>query len=351
MVKHTDIFENLRREILAGKFDGERKLPSESSLARRFEVSRPTISRVMLDLKREGLVITRPGAATVLSRFALNATGALGLIDPGAGQGNVLSTICRHIVRLAERAGWDVIREVVEATNPVERAREIEGLAARFSSEHVSGVFIQPLEYLADNASASCEVVKSLDGMGIPAVLLDYDILSSPARSRYDLVTMDNLAAGLAVGHKLLARGARRIAFLDPPGSAATVADRRRGVACAVIERGGTWTEKGNVLRAAPENANAISRFLRLNRPCAIACGNDALAMRLRATLGRLGATGTIRLAGFDDLPEAVQPGYVTVRQPCEKLAAVAVEMLVSRIKNPRLPVRTAILPHELVEY
>ena len=73
--------------------------------------------------------------------------------------------------------------------------------------------------------------------------------------------------------------------------------------------------------------------------------------MRLRATLGRLGATGTIRLAGFDDLPEAVQPGYVTVRQPCEKLAAVAVEMLVSRIKNPRLPVRTAILPHELVEY
>ena len=349
-VRHTAIFENLRREILAGKFDSERKLPSECALARRFSVSRPTISRVMLDLKREGLVVTRPGAATVLSRFALNATGALGLIDPGNGQGNVLSTICRHIVRFAEQAGWDVIREVVEATDPVARAREIEGLAARFSSEHVSGVFIQPLEYLTDNASASNDVVTHLDLAKIPVVLLDYDIVSPPARSRYDLVAIDNLAAGLAVGHRLLASGSGKLAFLMPCGSPATVEDRCRGVACSVIKHGGVWTEKGNLLRATPENARAVSRFVRVNGPDAIVCGNDALAVRLRETLERLGLAGSIRLAGFDGLSDVAWDGYVTVRQPCEDMAAVAFHTLVSRIKNPRLPARTIVLPATVIE-
>ena len=304
----------------------------------------------MLDLKREGLVVTRPGAATVLSRFALNATGALGLIDPGSGQGNVLSTICRHIVRFAEQAGWDVIREVVEATDPLDRAREIEGLAARFSSEHVSGVFIQPLEYLADNASASNDVVTHLDRAKIPVVLLDYDIVSPPARSRYDLVALDNLAAGLAVGRQLLASGSRRLAFLATPRSAPTVDDRRRGVACAVIERGGVWTEKGNLLCAVPENTRAVSRFVRVNGPDAIVCGNDALAVRLMKTLERLGLADSIRLAGFDDLPGTAWNGYVTVRQPCEDMAAVAFHTLVSRIKNSRLPARTVILPATVIE-
>ena len=52
MKGHVEVFGVLRREILAGKYDVERRLPSESKLALRFGVSRPTISRVTLDLKR-----------------------------------------------------------------------------------------------------------------------------------------------------------------------------------------------------------------------------------------------------------------------------------------------------------
>ena len=56
MKGHKEIFEALRREILAGKYESDRRLPSEVALSQRFGVSRPTISRVTLDLKREGLV-------------------------------------------------------------------------------------------------------------------------------------------------------------------------------------------------------------------------------------------------------------------------------------------------------
>ena len=56
---HEEIFQVVRHEILSGKFDADKRFPSESALAERFGCLRPTISRVTLDLEREGLIITR----------------------------------------------------------------------------------------------------------------------------------------------------------------------------------------------------------------------------------------------------------------------------------------------------
>ena len=80
MKGHKEVFEALRREILAGKYDADSKLPSEMMLSRRFGVSRTTISRVTLDLRREGLIVTRKGAPSTITKYAINATGALGFV-------------------------------------------------------------------------------------------------------------------------------------------------------------------------------------------------------------------------------------------------------------------------------
>lgn len=352
MTKHGEIFEQLRREILAGRYADGRKLPSEMALAKRFGVSRPTISRVTLDLKREGLVVTRAGAATEISRFALNATGALGLVVPGESYAEIFSPICNNIISLAEQAGWDVIRGEVRSTDPKVRAREARRLAYQFANEHVSGVFFQPLEFLRNSASASSEIISYFDRAAIPVVLLDYDIVPPPERSGYDLVGIDNVGAGLSVGRALLSAGARRIAFLVRPEAAPTVTDRMRGVACAVIEAGGSWTMEGNVLRCEPENRRAIVRFLNAHAPDAIVSGNDLAATRLKHTLERVGGgAAMIRLAGFDDVAAAESLGLVTVRQPCEALAEVALQTLLSRIHTPRMPVRTILLAAPLVVY
>ena len=351
MTKHVEIFEQLRREILAGRYADGRKLPSEMALAKRFGVSRPTISRVTLDLKREGLVVTRAGAATEISRFALNATGALGLVVPGESYAEIFSPICNNIISLAEQAGWDVIRGEVRSTDPKVRAREVRRLAYQFAKEHVSGVFFQPLEFLRNSASASSEIISYFDRAAIPVVLLDYDIVPPPERSGYDLVGIDNVGAGLSVGRALLSAGARRIAFLVRPGAAPTVTDRMRGVASAVIEAGGSWTMEGNVLRCEPENRRAIARFLKAHAPDAIVSGNDLAAARLKHTLESVGgvASSRIRLAGFDDVAVAESLGLVTVRQPCEALAEVALQTLLSRLHTPRMPVRTILLAAPLV--
>ena len=76
-------------------------------------------------------------------------------------------------------------------------------------------------------------VVKFFDDAGIAVLLLDYDIAPPPKRSRYDVVGIDNMAAGLAVGRHLLGIGVKRICFLHRPNAAPTVTNRMRGVASA----------------------------------------------------------------------------------------------------------------------
>ena len=350
MKGHKEVFEALRREILAGKYDSDKHLPSESALSRRFGVSRPTISRVTLDLKREGLIVTRRGASSTITRFALNATGALGLIVPGEGYAEIFKPLNRRLSALAERSGWDFIRGEIKSNDPKVRAREVRRLAYQFSKEHVAGVFFQPLEFLKDAPKANEEAVRYFDEAGIAVVLLDYDIAPPPLRSRYDLVGIDNVAAGLAVGRHLVSSGARRIAFLHRPHAAPTVTNRMRGVASAVIESGGTWSLKDNVLFAEPGNRRAVSKFLANGIPDAFVSGNDVAAAALGETLAKIGGGAkNIRLVGFDDVEVAARLGIMSVRQPLDAIAHTALQTLASRIKTPSLPPRTILLDAEFV--
>ena len=121
---HVEIFEQLRREILAGKFDDAPRFPSETALARRFGVSRPTMSRVMLDMKREGLVVTRKGAPAMLTRFARNATGALGIVVPGVCYAEIFSPSGMMRVsgaRASEASSGNARMSSRSATNPTSR--------------------------------------------------------------------------------------------------------------------------------------------------------------------------------------------------------------------------------------
>jgi len=347
--RHGLIFATLKREMFAGRYDKDKVLPSEAELVRRFGVSRPTISRVILDLRRAGLVVTRQGAATKLSRFAEHASGTIGIIDPGNGYGEVLSDICSQIEAAAARNGWKVVRDVMSESDPKQRLRQIKAIVGRFCGEKVAGVFLQPLEFLKDREQEGGDVVKALAAKGIPVVLLDYDIERAPGRSRFDLVGMDNFSSGYALGLHFLKQGVSRISFLLLPDSAPTVHDRMRGVACAMIDFGKSWQTARNAIVAAPENVRHLSRHLNENGPQAIICGNDSLAIRLDRALSTFKRRPAIRLGGFDGSEEARNLGIATVRQPCRDIARIALSTLLTRINAPDLPPRTISLQGILI--
>ena len=163
---HENIFETIRREILSGRYDATSSLPSESELAARFGCSRPTISRVTLDLKRDGLIVTRKGARSTITRYAINATGVLGIIAPGEGYAEIFNPIRMELTRLAERSGWDMVYGEILGKDPKVMAREVRRLAYQFSTEHVAGVFLQPLEFIHNADSANEEIVSYFDKAG-----------------------------------------------------------------------------------------------------------------------------------------------------------------------------------------
>lgn len=346
---YKEVFDILRREILAGKYDDSKRLPSQEALSRRFGVSRPVVSRATLDLKREGLISTRKGAVSTITRYALNATGVLGIVVPGRGYAEIFSPLEDRLERLAERSGWDFIHGEIKSPDPAIRARETRRLAYRFSQEHVAGVFFQPLEFMKDSSKANEEIVGYFDRAGISVVLLDYDIVPSPARSKYDVVGIDNVAAGLAAGRHLISTGSKRIAFLHRVNAAPTITNRMRGVASAVFESGGKWSLEHNVLFADPGNRRAVAKFLERERPDAVVAGNDIAAAELARTFAKIGGwVEKTRLVGFDDVAVAEKIGLTTVRQPIDAIAEAAMHALVSRIKTPDLPARTILLDVEL---
>ena len=342
---HQEIFQCLKREILAGQFDGV-AFPSAGEIARRFKVSRPTVCRAMLDLRHEGLVTTRPGAAPRLTPYAEHATGTLAILHPGLRYGGVLDEIFRDMVRLGEAAGWDIVVRGLRERIPERRAHEICRHVRSFLSERVSGLFLQPFDCLAREHEQSLrqELSRTLANCSMPIVLLDYDLVRRPQRTGYDLVAMDNLAAGFKLGRRLVAEGARSLAFLLRPGSAPSVEERMRGVAIAALEAGLTWAHQSNVLACAADDDDRIRRFVVRRRPDAMVCGNDITALELQAALERCGFGGSVRLAGFDGEAAAVRAGIVSVRQPVAEIAELAIETMVARLKTPSLPVRTVLV-------
>ena len=350
---YREIFETLRREILDGKFDMEKTLPSEFGLARRFKVCRPTVSRAMQELATAGLVVRRQGAPTTLTRFAQNASGCMGLVIQGRwNEYDLYPRVCKRLIERAERSGWKMIRCEIHATSKRGRLHEIKKIVDRLTAEHVTGIFFQPVECMVKSDSINSDIVARFTKAGIHVVLLDYDIVNLPLRSRCDLVGVDNFAAGYALATHFLDQGMRRIAFLRLPDAAPSVMDREHGVAMAVLARTEHWVPEKNVIVCDPSDAASVSARLGSPSPQVLIAYNDDAALALCDSLRRSGhGLGRLKVAGFDDIPAAAAatPPLTTMRQDVEGLSRLAFHTLVTRIKSPTLPPRKTLLACELV--
>lgn len=66
--KYPQILEELRAELVGGKYAYGTRLPSEPELMDRFKASRPTIHRAIAELEDEGFVEVQRGLGTVVRR-------------------------------------------------------------------------------------------------------------------------------------------------------------------------------------------------------------------------------------------------------------------------------------------
>jgi len=328
--KHRRVYTALRHDILLGKYETSERFPSEGMLMRRFGVSRITVRQAMTDLKNDGFLEARSGSGTYLSALARHATGMIGLVIPDYSSSAFFRRIGDELVRAGKAVGYTMLLGELPGTTPAERAHEAISLAREYAKRKVAGVIIEPVELMPDSADLTREIIAAFDALKIPVLLIDRDI-TPLERSNHDLIGIDNVAAGYTLGKRLIAAGARHIAFLMPPHSASTNLQRMLGVAGAALEAGLDWSNR-NILCISPRDTAALRRVLsRKHAPDAIVCHNDATATLMPRT---------VKVAGFDGLDTQRDRRFPTIRQPIRLLAETALAALLERIQKPDLPPR-----------
>jgi len=349
-ISYAGIAEAIADDVRAGKYGVGVRCPSLTQIAKRFGVSRVTAVRAVDELKRRGIVESRSGCGVFVTRQARMLGGALGFIVPGLCYADIFPPICRKISQLAQEKGLSLLFGDISSESPDERAEQAVRMAQKFADERVLGVFFQPVEFVRDAERINREILSTFDAAKIPVVLIDSDIVPSPARSAYDLVGINNFDAGRLLAQHLADQGARNVGFIHKRHCDFSVLNRCEGVRSVLLARGGRLTELAVDAADVKGIRAALARRPRLD---AIVCRNDHQAAHLLVTLRKLGrnAPADILVAGFNDVDYAaiLEPGLTTVHLPCADIAQQAFGLLLERISNPGLPVRECYLPAPLV--
>lgn len=171
-----------------------------------------------------------------------------------------------------------------------------------------------------------------LDAEGIPYVM----VYNEPKRTHRAAVTVDNAAAGAALTEALLALGHRRILFVAGRFSTSDRSRLRHQGYCAAMHMAGRAAEpvlELDYLGDADAHRAALSNLLcAADRPTALICSNDLLALSITAAVRDMGLSvpGDVSIAGFDGISigRLVSPALCTIDQPTRRMGERAVERL-----------------------
>lgn len=350
--KYRSIYKELHQLILAGAYPHGHKMPSEAELVERFGASRLTVARAIKELQIEGLVHRRAGSGTYV-RQREPATGhhLFGLLIPDLGQTEIFEPICQGMTE-ARQSGSYSLQWGKTAHSSRSPESQAEQLSADYIAKKVSGVFFAPLELTPAKDEVNGRIVEAFDRAGIPVILLDRDICAYPARSRYDLVGIDNRRGGYAITEHLLKLGCRRIVFIARASSAPTVDARIAGYREALyVYR--AQVDPDYVQRVDPADRNAIRRIMESQKPDAFVCANDHTAGLLMQSLAALDVSvpQQVRIVGIDDTKYAsfLPVPLTTLHQPCREMGVTAADAMLERLAYPAMPARDILLDFRLI--
>ena len=347
---HQQLSHILSERIAAGEYPPGGMLPSEADLCRAYGISRSTVRQALGSLVARGLVRRTRGRGSFVTMrppqrpAASPAHNTIGLVVSRLGgtfNGLVLEGIHR------------VLTERNHALTIESAAVGDEEAAIRQLRRHgVSGVLLAPSALQPTRSAVFREVLAS----GMPLVFFDRYCRDVPA----PWVASDNFGGGRDLGRHLVRLGHRRLGYILPREHPTTsTEDRLRGVRTALSEArldpdslqivrvaGQPFDPMGP---AVHEAADALLNLAPDERPTAILCGNDDIALDTLAALRqhRLAVPEEIAVTGFDDLPvaELVHPPLTTVHQNAAEMGARAAALLLQTIRQGTPAPRRIILP------
>ncbi|MFZ6819211.1 LacI family DNA-binding transcriptional regulator [Undibacterium sp. Ji22W] len=213
-----------------------------------------------------------------------------------------------------------------------------------FTVPHESDIdqtITQIWQYQVDGVIAatrlSLEHVTEFERHGIPLVLYNRTL----AEKSVDAVVCDQIEGARILVSRLAAAGHQRFAIISGPTDSVVGQERTRGARERVLELG---LREPQVVMGHYDYQSGVNglRQLMKNRasaPDAIICGNDIMAIGCIDAARhefRIDVPKMLSVAGFDGVEPSTWMSHnlTTLRQPVQKMAQAAAEMLLSLIDN-----------------
>jgi LacI family transcriptional regulator len=279
-------------------------------------VAKATRERVYAAIKELGFVRNESARQLRVGRSRMFGLVVLDVANP------FFTDVALGVEEEASQAGLSVL--LCNSDNQV--ARQVRHLEL-LQEQRVQGILLTPVE-------ADDEFIGQLQRHGTPVILVD----SRSATGGQCSVAVDDVRGGeLAVSH-LLEAGHQRIGYAGGPAGIRQVADRRDG-ALRALERAGRQAADLIVIGTPALNWSAgkqagadLADMPADNRPTAVFCANDLLALGLLQELTRRGlrVPGDVAIVGYDDIEFAAAAAapISSVRQPRRQLGRTAAQLL-----------------------
>lgn len=261
----------------------------------------------------------RPNAAA--RSLAKGKTGVIGLIITTL-QDSFLDSIVQHASRQLKEHGYYLALSV--ANYPLEEGYGLELI----QEDRVDGVLILSAVY-------EDMYVMELKKRKIPFVLIDSQSMHPPATS----VQVDNYKGGYEATQHLITMGHSRVAHMRGPNFFLSAAERERGYRDAMHEAGLETMVIGTGEFSIPTGYTLMKEWLSEHEiPEALFAADDFMAIGAINALQEAGyrVPEDVSIVGYDDqvLATQLRPYLTTVKQPSERIACGAVDMLIKQING-----------------
>lgn len=279
----------------------------------------------------------------VASGLRRKRTGVIGFV----GDHVATTPFAGQMIAGARTAGLrrDVLLLVTESEGDM--AQE-QALVDRLVAQRVDGVLVARMYH---------QRVKRLDvPEDVPIVLVD----AEPERGwQVDAVVPDEAQITRLASEVLLRAGHRRIGYADTAGPSRAARGRLVGVRSALGDAGVDLDRSRIGLGPADAHGGRQAGWELLDRPdrpTAVICFNDQMAMGVMQVAARLGldVPRDLSIVGIDDLrpvADGLDPGLTTVALPHAGMGDWAMSRLMARLdKTETAPPRVHLMPGWLVE-
>jgi GntR family transcriptional regulator of arabinose operon len=328
----------LKQEILswfhAGSLKAGDQMPSENEIADQFQLSRQTVRQSFGELEQEGWLRRVQGKGTFVSNPLERPAQGVQTI------GVITTYISDYIFPLIVRGAEAVLRSrgyrllLTSTDNDKEKERESLEMMMR---EPLSGLIIEPTKSAEGNPNLSYFL--SLNYRNIPYIMIN----ERYAEMDCACVKVDDELGGFLAAEHLIQLGHRRIAGFFKMDDLQGV-NRLKGFIRAHRKYQVPLMPEAVIHYVTEEKdtkpyAQAVSMLsVQADRPTAIVCYNDSLAVQLLEAVRQTGlhVPQDVSVIGFDDssLAMATEVKLTTLTHPKSELGTQAAQMLIDSIEG-----------------